>query len=268
MPADIQLSIFRPDILCLVFAATESIVDLTGSGASLSPRSTRRLGRLNGMMPRICSYDGSVENPLAASLLADEIVLRPGFSEKEIDKFGALLLAGIELLGQEFPGALAQCLAIESDVFLVRIAGSEAGSNANSIGTMWLSPESGWTKIEFADRFLHESVHSLIFALHMALRIFKPTLTDLQISGITATSAIRQVPRRYDLAFHSAFVAYCLARFHERVEGAAKARDFIGPLLTCLEGLHANAHVLTSFGLELLSELTSASTMLASAHCR
>lgn len=148
-------------------------------------------------------------------------------------------------------------------ICLARLARQKSGSTSNRIGLIWLCPERKWTTAAFAEHIVHEFVHNCLFLHEMAYGVFSHDVTRMSCSDAMTKSAIRQQRRRFDLAFHSALVAYTLARFYILLGERHRATRFIAPLMDCLVDLANRDFLLTEWGRALFKNLASESIQIS-----
>jgi hypothetical protein len=111
------------------------------------------------------------------------------------------------------------------------------GSVSKAIGAIWLGLDAASPAVEVADLILHEFVHNALFLDDMVRGSFRGGEGALDKKEYRVTSAILQIPRGYDKAFHSAYVAATLADFHLRRGDAARARTLLEPALVTIREL-------------------------------
>lgn len=161
----------------------------------------------------------------------------------------------LNTFSQRFPATSAIFHKVIHHVVFARRKGYTGGTVSNRIGLIWLSPESEWTEELWLENVLHEFVHNALFVEDMVHRLLVAGGDRLEQPDALTTSAIRQVKRGYDKAYHSAFVSFTLVEMYHAFGQSNLAKPFLAPLIVCLDDLVAQRHFATPRGQELLLEL-------------
>lgn len=140
-------------------------------------------------------------------------------------------------------------------IVLAKRPGFGGGTVSNRIGLIWLAPEMYWTDDDWLENLVHEFIHNALFLEDMVNTVFTAGGSRLGEEDALAMSAIRQVKRGYDKAYHSAFVSYGLIEHYLWLNKKDKAIKFIDPLVICVEDLVKNTNFITKHGEALLFEL-------------
>ncbi len=178
------------------------------------------------------------------------------FSEVDPAERGAIvetIHGGLELLARFDPRAPDVVRALVPHIVLARHPSRGGGSAANAVGLVWLNPLPAASALDLADLLWHEATHQALFLADMVTTLFA---FDRREGGIPQiTSAIRRVPRDYDLSFHAACVASALVELHRGLEGRDRADALVPGLATTLAELRAMPGPLAAPGRAILDEL-------------
>jgi HEXXH motif-containing protein len=166
-----------------------------------------------------------------------------------------LTVQGLKLIQDGFPVLASALNELINAVFVADDSSSLGGSRSDRVGILWISPQAGWTSTTYAEAIAHECVHTAIFLQDMVFGLYVMDEDELAQAGGLVTSAIRRTPRRFDLAFHSAFVAYTLSSFYRELNEREKADSYIAPLIVCLRDLSQKSWLLSDLGKQMLREL-------------
>ena len=179
----------------------------------------------------------------------------------ERDTIARAFEAAMATFAEWLPETFASFVAMTGFVILARRAGYSGGTVSNRIGLIWLAPEADWTIEHWVENLVHEFVHNALFLEDMVHGVLVAGADRLEQPDALAISAIRQVRRGYDKAYHSGFVSVTLVEFYERLGMSQRGRPFVSPLLVCVEDLVRQRAFATPHGCALLDEL--AATTLA-----
>lgn len=127
------------------------------------------------------------------------------------------------------------------------------GSSSGALGAVWLSPRSTWPVAKWVEILVHEFVHQSLYLDELVHGLFALPASELDAEPNRVVSAVRKVPRSYDLSFHAAYVAYVQRRLYARL-GQADPKP-VGALAATLDGLDRRAGCLTDHGRLRLREL-------------
>lgn len=162
---------------------------------------------------------------------------------------------GLSLYRSVYPDHFQAFSETTTHLLFARRAGYGSGSVSNRVGMIWLAPSVDCPPIEYAENLLHEFLHQCLFLDEMVHTIFAATSARLGQNDAKCLSAIRQERRGYDKSYHSAFVAFGLAKFYSALGHADRAVELMPPLLLCLDDLATKERFLTGHGRELLQGL-------------
>jgi hypothetical protein len=177
------------------------------------------------------------------------------YTDGERAHISGQLSDGLSLYRSVYPDHFQAFNETTTHLLFARQAGYGSGSVSNRVGMIWLAPSVDCQPIEYADNLLHEFLHQCLFLDEMVHTIFSGTSARLGQNDAKCVSAIRQERRGYDKSYHSAFVAFGLAKFYSALGNADRAVEFMTPLLLCLDDLAARERFLTGHGRELLQRL-------------
>jgi hypothetical protein len=165
------------------------------------------------------------------------------------------LSEGLSLYRSVYPDHFQAFSETTTHLLFARRAGYGSGSVSNRVGMIWLAPVVDCPPIEYAENLLHEFLHQCLFLDEMVHTIFDGTSVRLGQDDARCLSAIRQERRGYDKSYHSAFVAFGLAKFYSALGSADRAVELMPPLLMCLDDLATKERFLTGHGRDLLQGL-------------
>ena len=138
--------------------------------------------------------------------------------------------------------------------FLFAKTGSHLGGSFwYLIGVIWMSPKlDHWKPEDYAENILHETIHQCMFLKDMVHTLFSKDITELAQENALVKSAIREVDRPYDFAFHAATVSVALVKFYEFLGNQDKADKFKTGSIETLAQLHEKQHLLSTKGKAVL----------------
>lgn len=167
-----------------------------------------------------------------------------------------LIADGMQRLKRHFPGTYPVFCAAVPWLLMAKNEGHVAGSASSRIGFVWMSPTPSWTGHFCGECLYHEYIHQCLFLEDMVRTIFRDEAWSCtETDHATTVSAIRQVPRRFDQAYHSAFVVSGLIEYRVRSSDHSNAAALFPGLWACLEGLVRRRELLTTNGNGQLDEL-------------
>ncbi|ATE64016.1 aKG-HExxH-type peptide beta-hydroxylase [Rhizorhabdus dicambivorans] len=147
-------------------------------------------------------------------------------------------------------------------VILARRDDYSGGTVSNRIGLIWLGPELHWTDLDWLENLVHEFVHNALFLEDLVHHVLIGGGDTLEQPEALTLSAIRQVKRGYDKAYHSAFVSFTVIEMYHAVGRSDLAEPYIAPLLLSCEELVNNRRFATQHGHLLLEELVAGALSL------
>jgi hypothetical protein len=156
----------------------------------------------------------------------------------------------LESVEPELAAGLVELVAALVILVRRRTAG---GSSSGALGAIWLSPSARWPIAKWVEMMVHEFVHQSLYLDELVHGLFALPADQLDAPEHRVVSAVRKVPRSYDLAFHAAYVGYVQRRLYARL-GVADPKP-AGPLDTTLDGLVRREACLTGHGQQRLREL-------------
>jgi hypothetical protein len=130
-------------------------------------------------------------------------------------------------------------------------------SHGSLLGTIWINPQDGWERADYAEMILHEGVHQSLFLDEMVNTLFVLSAREMENEGCLVPSPSLGRPRAFDLAFHSAVVVTALADFYAAL-ALPKPRRLeanLARLPETLDGLRRRSNLLTHHGKGLLGLL-------------
>ena len=141
-------------------------------------------------------------------------------------------------------------------VLLAKKQAHVGGSISNRISLVWLAPSPSWTGQDCGEYLYHEYIHQCLFLEDMVNTVFDRDRFAMSEATNRIPSAVRRVPRRYDQAFHSAFVAAGIVEYRARALDLDGARAIFPKLWPCLDALvRRGRNVMTDNGAEQLHQL-------------
>jgi hypothetical protein len=171
---------------------------------------------------------------------------------------GMVILAQSDLLDpcHLVIASVVVCDGSETDV--------ESGSLYSNVGLIYLCLQDEWTPMMFAEHYLHEAVHNVLFIEDMVRGVFQHGERCWSNSA-KVVSSIRQCERNFDLSFHAACVSVALAEFYLTAGLQRRATEFMAPLKITIRGLQKvaetqgrlNRSPLTPHGHLVLRELAA-----------
>jgi hypothetical protein len=180
------------------------------------------------------------------------------FSNEERREITVLIADALDLLERVTPEVGTALRTIVGAFLIARLKHYEGGSISNLMGAIWLALPTSRPAMTFAEIILHEYVHQCLFLDDMVHGIFPHGEDRMAQRDGEVTSAILKINRGYDKAFHSAFVAFVLAIFYQKLGLADTMNGFLEPLQVTLPQLQSKSHFLTDHGRILLNELVGA----------
>lgn len=177
------------------------------------------------------------------------------YNELEAENIQEGLLQGMEIIESLFPELAPYFSKVISFVIVAKMDGFCGGSVSNRIGFIWLSPNSNWFPVDYGEQLFHEFIHNALFLEDMVHNVMPYSADRMDEPDALITSAIRQVKRGYDKAYHAAFVAYGLICYYLKLNLPEKAGTYINPLLKSLEELIQKPQFLSKRGINLLDQL-------------
>ena len=200
--------------------------------------------------------------------MAVETPLEPrhAYTDTERQRRQPVVREGLRWLRRAFPETYPVFCRAVPFLILAKSEGHGGGSVSSRIGMVWLAPSSSWTGQECGERLYHEYVHQCLFLDDMVRAVFARDPDAMSEPENMIVSAIRQGElRRYDQAFHSAFVAAGIVEYRARVADMSGARRLFPALWPCLDALARKRELLTDNGSELLDQLIECAIASASA---
>ena len=164
----------------------------------------------------------------------------------------------LETLSLKFPATSTSFHKVIRHLVFARRDGHAGGSVSHHIGLIWLAPEPEWTEELWLEKVIHEFVHNAIFIEDMVHRVLVAGADRLGQPDAQVTSAIRQVKRGYDKAYHSALVSFTLVEMYLALGRPNLAKPFLAPLVICLDDLVDQRQFATQHGQGILLELAKA----------
>lgn len=162
---------------------------------------------------------------------------------------------GLRCFRRRFPATYPVFCRAVPFVVLAKKDGHVGGSVSNRIGLVWLAVSPSWTGQACGEHLWHEYIHHCLFLEDMTNTVFDRDRGCVSEPGNRVPSAIRGVPRRYDQAFHSAFVAAGIVEYRARGSDYNGARAVFPKLWRCLDALDRKRNVLTANGADHLDRL-------------
>lgn len=162
---------------------------------------------------------------------------------------------GLRWFRRNFPRTFSVFRKAVPFVLLAKKDGHAGGSVSNRIGFVWLAPSYSWTGKDCGEHLFHEYIHQCLFMEDMVRTVFRHDPCALSKPRNMIVSAVRDVPRRYDQSYHSAFVAAGIVEYRARVSDYSGARALLSRLWPCLDALDRKRELLTDNGGEQLDRL-------------
>jgi hypothetical protein len=230
---------------------------------SASPPVGDERGEAVGERARVAVASGPGDRRVVATTGGCDPEQVPSLSGGAADRACRVVEAGLSHVRDRAPyGRLVDTL-----IARVVLAGDDrigASSSRVHLGTVVMCPPPDWDHRHVAVSLVHEATHQALFLADLVRRVFAedPAVLD----GLTATSAVRGVPRPYDLAFHSAAVAVTIAPL---AHDLGVMQPSAARVASCVEELRARGdRALTGYGVELLEEIDRAARLLGTSPCR
>ena len=183
--------------------------------------------------------------------------LDPGCAYTDAERRRSLpvVRSGLRCFRHRFPATYPVFRKAVPFVVLAKKDAHVGGSVSSRIGLIWLAVSPSWTGQGCGEHFWHEYIHQCLFLEDMVNTVFDRDRGGLSDPENGVPSAIRGVLRRYDQAFHSAFVAASIAEYRARGADYSGARAVFPKLWRCLDALVRKRHVLTANGADQLAQL-------------
>ena len=163
--------------------------------------------------------------------------------------------AGLRWLRRGFPATYPVFCEAVPFLLLAKRDGHVSGGVSNRIGLVWLAASPSWTGYGCGEHLWHEYIHQCLFLEDMVNTVFDRDGGGMREPENWVPSAVLGVPRRYDRAFHSAWVAASIAQFRARASDFDGARAVFPKLWRCLDALVQKRHLLSDNGADQLDRL-------------
>lgn len=164
-------------------------------------------------------------------------------------------VAGAMMLLSDTDAELHAALNVVVGKFLLaHLDKYEGGSRTSVVGVIWIGLDPAAPLADFAALIAHEYVHQCIFLDDMVHRIFLAGEPELAEPDALVVSALRKLPRGYDKAYHSAFVAITMETLY-RAWGDPRAGTLLSPARATIEGLLTKPQYVSQHGYEALEQL-------------
>lgn len=201
-------------------------------------------------------YDVAGVSSVLRDLMAVE-TLDPGCAYTSKERRCSLpgVRDGLRWLRHSFPATFPVLCKAVPFVLLAKKDAHAGGSASNRIGFVWLAASPSWTGHSCGEHLYHEYIHQCLFLEDMVNTLFDRGKDGMCDQQNQAPSAIRGEYRRYDQAFHSAFVAAGIIECRSRMLDHDGARTFFPRLWRCLDELVGKRHALTDNGARQLDQL-------------
>jgi hypothetical protein len=174
---------------------------------------------------------------------------------------------GRELLGRFDPLLLQGIDQLVGCLFFARVDDPHfngGASHGDALGVILMTPLPSWEPRDYAESYLHESIHQAVCVDDLVTGVFSADTEVLAEDRARSLSPVRstyiqahdpEIRRRYDMAFQAACVAIGLVSFYDWLGDADKANSFFDPLPESLIELRERAEFLTPHGVSQLAEL-------------
>lgn len=195
--------------------------------------------------------------PVVANIMGDVAV--SAIAAVPADDRGALqcaFAAALTFFEDSLPSVFDAFKALTCAVICARREGYSGGTVSTRIGAIWINPTREWTTQTWVENLLHEFIHNALFLEDMVNGVLLAGGDRLEQEDALALSAIRQIRRGYDKAYHSAHVAHALVEYYLAIGKHGRAMELLAPLMPCLDELRTRTQFLSPHGAVLLKELT------------
>ena len=199
-----------------------------------------------------------VASALRDAMAVEDLRSGCGYSDAERRLNQPVMREGLRHFRRSFPASFPVFCKAVPFVVLAKRDGHVSGSVSSRIGFVWLAPSPSWSGRDCGEHLWHEYIHQCLFLEDMVNTLFVRDPSALSEPWNRVPSAVRGVARRYDLAYHSAFVAAGLVEYRARNCDIDGARSMFPGLWSCLDGLAARKDVLTENGADQLDRLIGA----------
>ncbi|MGW3354118.1 aKG-HExxH-type peptide beta-hydroxylase [Streptomyces bungoensis] len=142
-----------------------------------------------------------------------------------------------------------------------KITGFQGGSISSLLGVIWIGLHERHETWEFAEIIVHETIHQCLFLEDMVHGVFQLGEEAMAEPDYLVTTALLRTPRGFDKAFHSAYVAIALARFHRARRDFDKAAQYLRPVLRTYQEMRERQGCLTEHGKYLIRSFGSTLTL-------
>lgn len=187
-------------------------------------------------------------------MIIDE--LPPGWSYGPDEPMARQIVGdALRLVEQVDHGVHTAINTVVGTFLMAQMKNYDGGSISSLMGAIWLALPVSRSVVDFAEIIVHEYVHQCLFLEDMVHSLFLDGESRMGLDDGLVTTAILKIPRGYDKAFHSAFVAVVLAEFYRRLGDAAKVKGFLDPLAVTIPELRAKDGFLTDHGRDVLGDL-------------
>ena len=204
-------------------------------------------------------YDAAgVASALRDVMKVNELPSGCGYGDAERRLNQPVMREGLRYFRRSFPASFPVFCKAVPFVVLAKRDAHVSGGVSNRIGVLWLAPTPSWIGRDCGEHLWHEYIHQCLFLEDMVNTIFARDPSTVSEPGNRVPSAVRGVARRYDLAYHSAFVAAGLVEYRARNGDIDGACSMFPGLWSCLDGLAARKDVLTDNGADQLDRLIGA----------
>jgi hypothetical protein len=199
--------------------------------------------------PQFGDFDALRELMAIASLPQDW-----KFSLEDQHRVASKMDQAMNILRETDPSLHRAICVLVGKFLFARLPGYEGGSRTSVVGVIWIGLDASAPAEEFAVLIAHEFVHQCIFLDDMIHQIFLGGEPELAESSALVVSALRKVPRGYDKAYHSAFVAVTIETLY-RVWGDRRAGSLLASTRESVKGLLEKPQYISRYGYEALKTL-------------
>ena len=201
-------------------------------------------------------YDAAGVSSVLRDLMAVE-TLDPGCAYTSKERRCSLpgVRDGLRRLRRSFPATFPVFRKAVPFILLAKKDAHAGGSASNRIGFVWLAASPSWADHNCGEHLYHEYIHQCLFLEDMVNTLFDRGQGGIYDQQNRVPGAIRGMPRRYDQAFHSAFVAAGIIEYRSRMLDHNGARTLFPRLWRCLDELVGKRHTLTDNGAKQLDQL-------------
>jgi hypothetical protein len=173
----------------------------------------------------------------------------------QVEAVDRLLLDGLALLEEFHPDWAALTRDLVAAIVVGRGVGSISASLNCQLGTVFVNPQAGWTRLDYAETLLHESIHEAHFLDEMIGEWYVRPFRELVDSDVLVMSPILRRLRPLPLVLQAVCVGAPIVDLRWWAGERAGAVELHERVSASLAGVRERADLLTERGRAVVREL-------------